>query len=144
MDPVADARTILVIEDQEQNLYLMKYLLEANGYEAILAREGHEGVAKARSCSPDLILLDIQLPTISGYDVAREIRRDGRLGKTPIIAVTSFAMPGDREDALAAGCSGYVEKPIDPECFIGQMEAYLQDKADDENGTSEASQGGAE
>jgi len=122
-------RTILVIEDQEQNLYLMQYMLEAHGYEVVLATEGHAGIRAAKDGHPDLILLDIQLPTISGYDVARQIRADGRLASVPIVAVTSFAMPGDREEALASGCTGYIEKPIDPTRFIDQVEGFVTDRA---------------
>jgi len=118
-------KTILVIEDQGQNQYLMKYLLESRGYRAILAGDGREGIEAARRKQPDLILLDIQLPTISGYEVARIIREDPALAGISIVAVTSYAMPGDREDALAAGCTGYIEKPIDPDTFVNEMEEHM-------------------
>lgn len=115
-------KIILVIEDNQQNLYLMRYLLEDCGYEVFEAMDGKEGIEKAASISPDLILLDIQLPTMDGYDVARTLRQNNELVKTPIFAVTSYAMPGDREKALEAGCSGYIEKPIDPDTFPAQVE----------------------
>jgi CheY-like chemotaxis protein len=120
-----EGKTILVIEDQEQNLYLMKYMLEARGYRVVLARDGKEGIAAARTESPDMILLDIQLPTMSGHEVARTLRADPGLSGTPIVAVTSYAMPGDREAVMAAGCTGYVEKPINPDTFVDEMEGYL-------------------
>ncbi|MBN1473783.1 MAG: response regulator [Syntrophaceae bacterium] len=119
-------KKILVIEDNQQNLYLMRYLLEDCGYEVFEAMDGKEGIDKAASINPDLILLDIQLPTMDGYAVARTIRQNNILAKTPIVAVTSYAMPGDREKALEAGCSGYIEKPIDPDTFPVQVEkAFL-------------------
>ena len=116
---------ILVIEDQEQNLYLVTYILERRGHRVIAARDGRTGVSIARSAVPDLILLDIQLPTMTGYEVAEALRSESALSHVPIIAVTSYAMPGDREQAMAAGCAGYIEKPIDPDTFAGEVEAYL-------------------
>ncbi len=118
-------RKVLVIEDNEQNLYLMSYLLIRHEFEVLTARDGKEGIAVAKAESPDIILLDIQLPGMSGHDVARELRRDPRLASVAIVAVTSYAMPGDRELVLAAGCTGYIEKPINPETFVTQLEAYL-------------------
>jgi two-component system cell cycle response regulator DivK len=116
---------ILVIEDNEQNMYLVTFILEKYGHQVIQARNGVEGVAISRQQKPDLILLDIQLPIMDGYAVARELRKNAELARTPIIAVTSYAMPGDREHAVEAGCSGYIEKPIDPNNFIAQIEGYL-------------------
>jgi two-component system, cell cycle response regulator DivK len=118
-------KKILVIEDNEQNLYLVNFILVKHGYSVIQARSGDEGLARAEEHEPDLILLDIQLPVMDGYSVARELRKKPALTRTPIIAVTSFAMPGDRENALAAGCTGYIEKPIDPDTFISQVEMHL-------------------
>jgi CheY-like chemotaxis protein len=115
-------KKILVIEDNQQNLYLIRYLLEDCGYEVFEAMDGKEGIEMAASIGPDLILLDIQLPTMDGYAVARTLRQNNELAKTPIIAVTSYAMPGDREKAMEAGCSGYIEKPIDPDTFPTQVE----------------------
>ena len=118
-------KKILVIEDNQQNLYLIRYLLEDCGYEVFEAMDGKEGIEMAASISPDLILLDIQLPTMDGYVVARTLRQNPELAKTPIVAVTSYAMSGDREKALEAGCSGYIEKPIDPDTFPAQVEKAL-------------------
>lgn len=118
-------KRILVIEDNEQNLYLMQFLLTTYGFEVDSARAGKEGVAIAQTTKPELILLDIQLPEMDGYEVAQAIRKDSRLSLVPIIAVTSYAMPGDRERAIAAGCTGYIEKPISPETFVRQIERFL-------------------
>jgi CheY-like chemotaxis protein len=119
---------ILVIEDNEQNLYLVRYILEDGGYEVFAAWDGREGIEQAASLLPDLILLDIQLPIMDGYAVARALRENQDLAGTPIVAVTSYAMPGDREKAMEAGCTGYIEKPIDPDTFEGQVARYLSMK----------------
>jgi two-component system, cell cycle response regulator DivK len=118
-------KLILVIEDQEQNQYLMKYLLEANGFQVVLASDGREGLLAAAASKPNLILLDIQLPGISGYGVARELQSDSTLSAIPIVAVTSYAMHGDREQVMASGCSGYIEKPINPDTFVSEILTYL-------------------
>ena len=117
---------VLVIEDNEQNMYLVSFILEKNGYEVIQARTGIEGVDLAVLHEPDLILLDIQLPVMDGYSVARAIRNRQSLAITPMIAVTSYAMPGDCDQAMAAGCTGYIEKPIDPENFMSQVEQFVR------------------
>ncbi|HLV21362.1 MAG TPA: response regulator [Polyangiaceae bacterium] len=117
--------TVLVIEDNEQNRYLVTFLLERHGYQVVSAVDGARALSVARTFVPDLILLDIQLPTMDGYAVARALRTNEALRATPIIAVTSYAMPGDREKALSAGCTGYIEKPIDPETFISEIQHYL-------------------
>lgn len=116
---------ILIIEDNEQNLYLLSFIVESKGYEVSAARDGKEGIEMAERIKPDLILLDIQLPVMDGYTVARELRKNPELASIPIVAVTSFAMIGDREKAIEAGCSGYIEKPIDPQTFMVQVEEYL-------------------
>ena len=114
---------ILVIEDNEQNLYLVRYLLEARGHKIFEAGNGPDGIAAAQATVPDLILLDIQLPKMDGYAVARALRENPALDDVPIVAVTSYAMSGDRVKALAAGCDDYIEKPIDPETFAMKVEA---------------------
>lgn len=116
---------VLVIEDNEQNLYLTTFILERHGYEVIQAREGREGIEIASEVHPDLILLDIQLPKMDGYQVARTLRTQPDLADVPIVAVTSYAMVGDREHVLAAGCTGYIEKPINPDTFVEQVAAHL-------------------
>jgi CheY-like chemotaxis protein len=116
---------ILCIEDNEQNLYLVTFLLTSKGYEVLQAREGQEGIAAAMRSKPDLILLDIQLPSMDGYAVARLLRTHSELLMVPIVAVTSYAMVGDREKAIDSGCSGFIEKPINPDTFLTQVEEYL-------------------
>jgi two-component system cell cycle response regulator DivK len=116
---------VLLIEDNEQNRYLASFLLEHAGHEVVHAGDGPAGIETAAVVDPALILLDIQLPTMDGHDVARSLRRDSRLDRVPIVAVTSYAMVGERERALAAGCDGYIEKPIDPDTFVQQVEEFL-------------------
>lgn len=118
-------KTILYIEDNEQNLYLITFILEKHGYLVHAARDGQEGIDAAAELLPDLILLDIQLPRMDGYTVARHLRSNPALADIPIMAVTSYAMAGDRDKALAAGCNGYIEKPIDPDTFLQQMEQHF-------------------
>lgn len=118
-------RKVLVIEDNEQNLYLVTFILEKHGYDVFQARDGRVGIELAQECEPDLILLDIQIPVMNGYDVARALRKQDSLNEIPIVAVTSYAMIGDREQALEAGCTGYIEKPINPETFIDEVEQHL-------------------
>jgi len=139
---VTSKGTILVIEDQEQNLYLMQYMLEANGYGVQLARDGEQGIRVAQEQRPDMILLDIQLPTMSGHEVARVLRSKPDLVDVPIVAVTSYAMPGDREEVMAAGCTGYIEKPINPDTFIGEMEQHMGATHDASNGLPRGAGGG--
>lgn len=116
---------VLLIEDNEQNRYLMNFLLDKHGYAVVEAFDGPQGVKLAAEEFPRLILLDIQLPTMDGYAVARALRANPALENIPIIAVTSYAMAGDREKALAAGCTGYIEKPINPATFMARIERYL-------------------
>ena len=123
------AHTILVIEDNEQNLYLMRFLLEKHGFIVADATSGRQGLAVAAKLNPDLILLDIQLPEMDGYAVAVELRKMEIQKTTPIIAVTSHAMVGDREKALASGATDYIEKPINPDTFIAQLRKHLPETA---------------
>lgn len=118
--------TVLLIEDNEQNRYLSTYLLEQHGYAVVSAHDGRHALELAQTFVPDLILLDIQLPLRNGYSVARDLRELHALSATPIIAVTSHAMPGDREKSLGAGCNGYIEKPINPETFVAEVSSFLE------------------
>ena len=118
------AKKILVIEDNDQNLYLITFLLENSGFEVIAAMNGMDGIDLAKKVKPDLILLDIQLPGMHGYDVAKALREIKDLDAVGIVAVTSHAMKGDKESCLAAGCDGYIEKPINPESFINQLSEF--------------------
>jgi two-component system cell cycle response regulator DivK len=123
MSIAATKGRVLLIEDNEQNRYLVTFLLERRGYEVLAAEDGMRGIQVAQIVAPGMILLDIQLPTMDGYQVAQALRAIDSLRATPIVAVTSYAMPGDREKALAAGCTGYIEKPINPATFVEEMEA---------------------
>src|SRR5687768_5260695 len=116
---------ILIIEDNEHNLYLQTSILQKNGHEVIQASSGASGIARAAQELPDLILLDIQLPGMDGYTVAEALRKNPAIVSIPIIAVTSYAMTGDRERILASGCTGYIEKPIDPESFHTEVSQFL-------------------
>ncbi len=117
--------SILIIEDNEQNLYLMRFLLEKNGFSVTTAQDGQDGVRLACAQKPAAILLDIQLPVMDGYAVAEALRKCDALSGTPIIAVTSYAMLGDRERILAAGATDYIEKPIDPDTFVEHVRRHL-------------------
>jgi two-component system, cell cycle response regulator DivK len=117
--------TILLIEDNEQNTYLATFLLESRGCAVVAAADGLTGIEIALRQKFDLILLDIQLPVMDGYQVAKALRDKPATRNIPIVAVTSYAMMGDREKALAAGCDGYIEKPINPETFVSEIERFL-------------------
>jgi two-component system cell cycle response regulator DivK len=118
--------TVLLIEDNEQNRYLATFLLEQHDYKVVPAVDGRRGIELARALKPNLVVLDIQLPVMDGYEVARALRAIETLRDTPIIAVTSHAMVGDREKALAAGCNGYIEKPINPETFVAEIASFAR------------------
>lgn len=119
------SKIALLIEDNEQNRYLTTFLLERHGYQVVPAPDGKRGIELASKSIPDIILLDIQLPTMDGYAVAQALRQSRQLDRVPIIAVTSYAMVGDKEKALAAGCNGYIEKPINPDTFVSEIEQFL-------------------
>jgi len=116
---------VLLIEDNEQNRYLATFLLEADGYNVKAAFDGPQGIEMSVEGGFDLILLDIQLPAMDGYTVARALRENPATRHVPIVAVTSYAMVGDREKALASGCNGYIEKPINPETFVSQIAQFI-------------------
>lgn len=119
---------ILIIEDNEQNMYLMTYILEKSGYSIIQATDGFSGIKSANLIKPDFILLDIQLPGMDGYEIAKRLRQNDKLDGIPIVAVTSYAMVGDKERTLEAGCTGYIEKPINPSTFVDEIRTYLNKK----------------
>jgi CheY-like chemotaxis protein len=120
--------TILLIEDNAENRYLLTFLLEQRGHNVIAAESGPLGLDLAARALPDLILLDIQLPGMDGHAVARVLKNDPLLKHIPVVAVTSYAMAGDREKCLAAGAEGYLEKPINPETFVAEIERFLMSK----------------
>jgi CheY-like chemotaxis protein len=116
---------ILIIEDNEQNLYLESFILQKNGHVVLQASNGASGITQAAQELPDLILLDIQLPGMDGYTVAEALRANPATMNIPIVAVTSYAMTGDRERILASGCTSYIEKPINPDTFHTEIAQFL-------------------
>jgi two-component system, cell cycle response regulator DivK len=122
-------KRILVVEDTEDNRKIIRDLLTSVGYELIEAVDGGEGVALARSERPDLILMDMQLPVIDGYEATRQIRAVPDLAKVPIIAVTSYALSGDEAKTRAAGCDGYVAKPFSPRQLLAKIREFLPGEA---------------
>jgi two-component system, cell cycle response regulator DivK len=118
-------KCILVVEDQEDLRGILRDLLTGSGYIVTEAADGQAGVAKAKSDYPDLILMDIQLPVIDGYEATRQIKAEPNLRATPIIAVSSFAMKGDEEKARASGCDAYVTKPYSPMQLLRIIRGFL-------------------
>ena len=121
------AKRILVIEDTEDNRQIIRDLLSSVGYELIEATDGAEGVALAQSQHPDLILMDIQLPEMDGYEATRRIRAIPELARVPIVAVTSYALSGDEAKTREAGCDGYVAKPFSPRELLAKVREFLPD-----------------
>jgi len=119
------AKRALVIEDHPLNMKLMRVLLAAGGFEVVEAVDAEKGIAAARDCRPDLIIMDVQLPGMDGLSATRAIRTDPDLKDIVVVAVTSFAMPGDEAKAREAGCTGYITKPIDTRTFIGEIGKYI-------------------
>ena len=118
-------KKILVVEDTEDNRQILRDLLGMAGYDMVEAHDGAEGVAKATEHKPDLILMDIQMPVMDGYEATRALKADPALQSVPVVALTAYAMPHEREQALAAGCAGHIEKPIDTSTFIATLHTYL-------------------
>jgi two-component system, cell cycle response regulator DivK len=119
------SKRILVIEDQEDNRRILRDLLTSAGYEMIEARTGEAGVSSAETHRPDLILMDIQLPGLDGYEATRRIKANPALRHIPIIAVTSYALSGDEVKAREAGCDAYVTKPFSPRALLAKIREYL-------------------
>jgi two-component system, cell cycle response regulator DivK len=118
-------KKVLIVEDNELNMKLFRDLLEAHGYQTLESRDGIEALRVARDERPDLILMDIQLPEVSGLEVAKWIKEDEQLRSIPIIAVTAFAMKGDEEKIREGGCEGYLAKPISLTSFLETVERHL-------------------
>jgi two-component system cell cycle response regulator len=116
---------ILIIEDNAANLELMTYLLDAFGHTVRVAYDGAEGLAAIEADPPDVIVCDVQLPKLDGFEVARRLKGNPALSHIPLVAVTALAMVGDRDRILASGFDGYIAKPIEPEQFVHQVEAFL-------------------
>jgi two-component system cell cycle response regulator DivK len=121
----ATAKTILIVEDNDLNMKLFHALLETRGYNVLQARDGMEGLRLARLHHPDLIIMDIQLPGVSGLVVAKSIKDDENLKDIPIIAVTAFALKGDEERMREGGCAAYLAKPISTPVFLKTVAQYL-------------------
>ena len=119
------SKCVLIVEDQEDNRAILRDLLSTSGYELIEATNGEEGVALAESKRPDLILMDVQLPVMDGYEATRRIKGNVELKSIPVIAVTSYALSGDEAKAQAAGCDGYVAKPFSPRQLLAKIREYL-------------------
>jgi CheY-like chemotaxis protein len=117
--------TILVVDDNRDNMELMQYLLKAFGYEPMAATSGAEAIRLVGEKRPDLILMDIQMPEMDGFEATEAIRREPTLEECPVVAVTAYAMVGDQQRILSSGFEGYISKPIAPETFVAQVETFL-------------------
>ena len=116
---------VLLVEDNEVNRYLVRFVLEKGGLRVVTAANGREAIELARRERPDLILMDIQMPVMDGYEATLQLKADPELRAIPVVALTAYAMPHEREQAMAAGCAGHIEKPIDTGTFVAQIEAFL-------------------
>ena len=119
------SKTVLIVEDNELNMKLFHDLLDAHGYDTLQTRDGMEALAMAREHNPDLILMDIQLPEVSGLEVTKWIKEDDKLKSIPVVAVTAFAMKGDEEKIREGGCEAYIAKPISVGNFIDTVKRFL-------------------
>src|SRR5690606_33180535 len=122
-----DCKTVLVVEDNELNMKLFHDLLQAHGYSVLQTRDGMDALRLARQHRPDLILMDIQLPEVSGLEVTKWLKEDDDLSAIPVVAVTAFAMKGDEERIRQGGCEAYISKPISVPRFIETIKSYLGD-----------------
>jgi CheY-like chemotaxis protein len=118
--------TVLIIEDNELNMKLVRSMLKLSHYQVLEAKDAENGILLAREHSPDLILMDIQLPGIDGLDATKIIKKDPILKHIPVVALTSYAMQGDEEKTISAGCTGYIAKPIDTRNFLDILSGYLR------------------
>jgi len=125
MMDVQKMKTVLIVEDNELNMKLFHDLLDAHGYNTLQTKDGMEALGLAREHNPDLILMDIQLPEVSGLEVTKWIKEDEALKSIPVIAVTAFAMKGDEEKIREGGCEAYVAKPISVESFLSTVKEFL-------------------
>lgn len=121
------SKTVMIVEDNELNIKLFHDLLDAHGYRTVLTSNGMEALELARKHRPDLILMDIQLPEVSGLEVTKWLKEDEELRSIPVIAVTAFAMKGDEERIRAGGCEAYISKPISVSEFLATVKRFLKD-----------------
>jgi len=117
---------VLVVENKPENLELLVYILSAFGHQPLVAHDGVEGVAAARELRPDIVVMDLQMPRMDGYQAARALKGDPELRHIPLLAVSAYAMVGDWETVMASGFDGYLTKPIDPETFVHDVEQLLE------------------
>ncbi len=122
----SDSKRILIVEDNELNMKLFRDLLEAHGYHTMQTKDGMEALKLAREYKPHLILMDIQLPEVSGLEVTRWLKEDAELKAIPVIAITAFAMKGDEERIRAGGCEDYISKPISVSKFLGAVRKFVE------------------
>ena len=128
-----ERKKILVVDDNKKNRYLVSYLLKKEGFEVVMATNGFEGIEAARKQQVDLIIMDIKMPKMNGYETTKRIRKLKKYKSIPIIALTSYAMMEDKEKAMKAGCTGYMSKPITPETFISEIKKFLEVKNEKNN-----------
>lgn len=121
------AKTVLIVEDNDLNLKLFRDLLEASGYQTLQSKDGMDGLRLVRDHKPDLVLMDIQLPEISGLEITRMIKADPEIRHIPVLAVTAFAMKGDEEKIRDGGCDGYIAKPISVASFLQTVQSFLSE-----------------
>ncbi|NDC55638.1 MAG: response regulator [Alphaproteobacteria bacterium] len=124
----APPKTVMIVEDNELNMKLFRDILSAHGYQTIELRDGLDALKVARTHRPDLIIMDIQLPEVSGLEVTRWLKNDPDVAGIPVIAVTAFAMKGDEEKILAGGCDGYLAKPISVNQFLSTVQQFTSPK----------------
>jgi CheY-like chemotaxis protein len=118
-------KTVLLVEDNEDNLVVYRTILEHVGFRVIEARDGEEGVSRAREHLPDLILMDISIPKMDGWEATQRLKADGNTRQIPIIALTAHALEEDRQKALQAGCDGYLAKPVEPRRVVQEVERFV-------------------
>ncbi|HEU5296659.1 MAG TPA: response regulator [Burkholderiaceae bacterium] len=119
------AGCVLLVEDNDVNRYLVRFVLEKGGLHVITAANGREAIELARAHHPDLILMDIQMPVMDGYEATTCLKADLALQSIPVVALTAYAMPHEREQAIAVGCAGHIEKPIDTRVFLAQVTSFM-------------------
>jgi len=132
-DKKMERKKILVVDDDKKSRYLVSFLLEKEGFKVIMATNGLEGIEAARKQQVDLIIMDIKMPKMDGYETTRRIRRLKKYKSIPIIALTSYAITEDKEKVIKAGCTEYMSKPITPETFISEIKKFLEVKDEKSN-----------
>lgn len=118
--------TILIIEDNPINMELLVYLIEASGHVVVTATDGQEGLDRMNECTPDLVICDLEMPILNGFEFLERLRRDGAHHDLPVVAVTAASMPGDRTRVMQSGFDGYISKPITPTSFVSEIESFLR------------------